>query len=212
MFFVKLLIFKNYYQNKNMSKVELIQKLRNQTGAGIMDVKKALDESNNDETKALELLRKKGQKIAAKKQAEREAKDGLVEAYIHAGGKVGSMIVLACETDFVAKNEEFKALAHEIAMQVAALAPEYIKAEDVPEDVKEKEKEIYKAQLKEEGKPEAMWDKIAEGKLNKFYQQVCLLDQPYIKDDKKIIKQLIDEATAKLGEKIEIKKMIVFNL
>jgi len=195
-----------------MSKVELIQKLRNQTGAGMMDVKKALDEANNDEAKALELLRKKGQKIAAKKQAEREAKDGLVEAYIHAGGKVGSMIVLACETDFVAKNEEFKTLAHEIAMQVAALAPEYIKAEDVPEDVKEKEKEIYKAQLKEEGKPEAMWDKIAEGKLNKFYQQVCLLDQPYIKDDKKTIKQLIDEATAKLGEKIEIKKMIVFNL
>ena len=195
-----------------MSKVELIQKLRNQTGAGMMDVKKALDEANNDEAKALELLRKKGQKIAAKKQAERDAKDGLVEAYIHAGGKVGSMIVLACETDFVAKNEEFKTLAHEIAMQVAALSPEYIKSEDVPEDVKEKEKEIYKAQLKEEGKPEEMWDKIAEGKLNKFYQQVCLLDQIYIKDDKKTIKQLIDEAIAKLGEKIEVKKMIVFSL
>ncbi len=195
-----------------MSKVELIQKLRNQTGAGMMDVKKALDEANNDEAKALELLRKKGQKIAAKKQAERDAKDGLVEAYIHAGGKVGSMIVLACETDFVAKNEEFKTLAHEIAMQVAALGPEYIKSEDVPEDVKEKEKEIYKAQLKEEGKPEEMWDKIAEGKLNKFYQQVCLLDQIYIKDDKKTIKQLIDEAIAKLGEKIEVKRMIVFSL
>jgi len=192
--------------------IKLIQKLRNETGAGMMDVKKALEEAKGDETKALELLRKRGQKIAAKKQAEREAKEGLVEAYIHAGGKVGAMIVLACETDFVAKNEEFKALAHEVAMQVAALNPEYLTIEGVPEDVKAKEIEIYKAQLKDEGKPEAMWDKIAEGKLNKFYQQACLLEQIYIKDDNKTIKQLIDEATAKLGEKIEVKKMIVFNL
>ena len=155
---------------------------------------------------------KKGQKIAAKKQAERSAKDGLVEAYIHAGGKVGSMIVLACETDFVAKNKEFKNLAHEVAMQVAAMQPQYISPEDIPADVLDKEKEIYKEQLAKEGKPADMVDKIAEGKLNKFYETACLLNQKYIKDDKKTISDLVTEATAKLGEKIEVKKMIVFTL
>ena len=192
--------------------VGLIQKLRNQTGAGIMDVKSALDQAAGDENKAADILRKKGQKIAAKKQNEREAKDGIVEAYIHASGKVGSMIVLACETDFAAKNEQFKNLAHEIAMQVAAMRPEYVSPDDVPQDIKEKETEIYKDQLKQEGKPQAMWDKIAQGKLNKFYEGICLLNQMYIKDDKKKIKDLIDEATAKLGEKIEVKQMIVFAL
>ncbi len=192
--------------------IELIQKLRNSTGAGMMDVKQALDEANGDEAKALVVLRKKGQKIAAKKQAERSAKEGLVDAYIHAGGKVGAMIVLASETDFVAKNEEFKNLAHEVAMQVAAMQPEYISKEDVPSDVIDKEKEIYKEQLEKEGKPANMLDKIAEGKLNKFYENTCLLNQKYIKDDKKTIGNLVTEATAKLGEKIEVKKMIVFTL
>lgn len=192
--------------------IELIQKLRETTGAGIMDIKAALEAAGGDEHQVLDELRKKGQKIAAKKQAEREAKDGVVDAYIHAGGKVGSMIMLACETDFVAKNEEFKALAHEIAMQVAAMRPEYISGEQVPEDVKSKEIEIYKEQLKQAGKPAALWDKIAAGKLDKFYEQVCLLEQPYIKDDQKKIKDLINEATAKLGEKIEVKKMIVFEV
>jgi elongation factor Ts len=192
--------------------VELIQKLRNQTGAGMMDVKKALDEAAGDESKALDLLRKRGQKIAAKKQNERDAKDGIVEAYIHGAGKVGSMIVIASETDFVAKNEEFKALAHEIAMQVAAMKPEYISSDEVPEDIKAKEMEIYKEQLAKEGKPENVMEKILEGKMNKFYEGVCLLDQVYIKDDKKKIKDLITDATAKLGEKIEVKKMVVFSL
>jgi elongation factor Ts len=178
----------------------------------MMDVKKALDEAGGDEDKAMELLRKRFQKIAAKKQAERVAKEGLVESYIHGNGKVGAMIVLACETDFVAKNQEFKNLAHEVAMQVAAMRPEYISSEDVPEDVKEKEKEIYREQLKNEGKPENVWEKILEGKLNKFYEQTCLLSQPYIKDDKKTMKVLIDELTGKLGEKIEVKKMIVFGI
>ena len=192
--------------------VELIQKLRNQTGAGMMAVKSALDQAGGDESKAVDILRKKGQKIAAKKQNEREAKDGLVAAYIHASGKVGAMIVLACETDFVAKNEQFKNLAHEIAMQIAAMRPEYVSPSDVPADVKEKEMEIYKKQLKAEGKPQAIWDKIAQGKLDKFYASVCLLNQPYIKDDKKAIEDLINEATMKLGEKIEVKQMIVFTL
>lgn len=177
-----------------------------------MDIKQALVEAKDDEKLALELLRKRGQKIAAKKQAERVAKSGIVEAYIHAGGRVGSMVLLACETDFVAKNEAFKNLAREIAMQVAAMKPEYVSREDVPMDMVEKEKEIYKEQLKQEGKPEAMWDKIAEGKLEKFYEQVCLLDQVYIKDDSKKIKDLINEATAKIGEKIEVKQMVVFGV
>jgi len=192
--------------------IELIQKLRNQTGAGMMDVKKALDEAGGDEVRAMEVLRKQGQKIAAKKQAERTTKEGLVESYVHAGGKIGSMIVLACETDFVAKNEEFKNLAHEIAMQVAATRPDYINIEDVPANTKDKEMEIYKEQLKAEGKPANMWEKIVEGKLVKFYEQVCLLQQPYIKDDKQKIADLINEATAKLGEKIEVKKIVVYSL
>ncbi len=192
--------------------VELIQKLRNQTGAGMMDIKQALEEAGGDKKKALEILRKKGRKIAAKKQAERDVKDGLVEAYIHAGGKVGSMVVVACETDFVAKNKEFKELAHEIAMQVAAMKPEYISSDDIPEDVKAKEMEIYREQLKSEGKPENVIDKILEGKMNKFYESVSLLNQTYIKDDKRKISDLVDEATAKMGEKIEVKRMIVFNL
>lgn len=192
--------------------IKIIQKLRNQTGTGIMDIKKALDKAGGDELKALEILRKQGQKIAAKKQNERDAKEGLVEAYVHAGGKVGAMVVLACETDFVARNEEFKALAHEIAMQVAAMKPEYISSDDVPEDVKEKEMDIYKEQLKKENKPDSVMKKILEGKMEKFYQGACLLNQVYIKDDKKKVKDLIDEATAKLGEKIEVKRMIVFAL
>ena len=192
--------------------VKLIQKLRNQTGAGMMDVKQALEEAKGDENKALEVLRKKGQKIAAKKQAERDVKDGLVEAYVHNGGKVGSMVVLACETDFVAKNKDFKELAHEVAMQVAAMKPEYISAEDVPEDVKAKEMEIYKEQLKAAGKPANVMEKILEGKMNKFYEGACLLNQIYIKDDKKTIGDLVDAATAKMGEKIEVKRMIVFDL
>ncbi len=191
---------------------KLIQKLRSQTGAGMMDVKRALDEADNDEAKALDILRKRGQKIAAKKQMERQAKEGVVEAYVHAGGKIGAMIILACETDFVARNKEFKNLAHEIAMQVAAMRPDYISQEDIPQDVKDKEMEVYKEQLRQSNKPEAIWEKILNGKLDKFYQEVCLLNQLYIKDDKQTIKNLIDEATAKLGEKIEVKKMIVFNL
>ncbi|OGG87471.1 elongation factor Ts [Candidatus Kuenenbacteria bacterium RIFCSPHIGHO2_02_FULL_39_13] len=199
--------------------VRLIQKLRNQTGAGIMAVKSALDQAAGDENKAAAILRKKGEKIAAKKQAEREAKDGVVDAYIHTSAKVGSMIVLACETDFVAKNEQFKNLAHEIAMQLAAMRPEYVSSDDVPEDVKEKEMDIYKEQLKQAGsassadkKPTSVTEKILEGKMNKFYASVCLLNQPYIKDDKRTIRDLINEATAKLGEKIEVKQMIVFTL
>lgn len=191
--------------------LDLIKKLREQTGAGMMDAKRAVEEAGGDETKAIEILRKRGQKIASKKQAERETKEGLVECYSH-GRRVGSMVLLACETDFVAKNEEFKVLAHEIAMQVAATQPEYITVEEVPEEVKAKEIEIYKEQLKNEGKPAEMLEKIAEGKLNKFYEQACLMSQPYIKDDKKTVADIITEATAKMGEKIEVRRIAVFSI
>lgn len=191
---------------------EQIQKLREKSGAGLMDVKRALEEAGGDEEKAMEILRKKGQKIAAKKQEERVAKQGIVHSYIHAGGKVGAMILLACETDFVAKNQEFKDLAHDICMQVAAMSPQYISPGDVPEDVINKEKEVYKEQLAKEGKPENVMEKIIKGKLGKFYSEVCLLNQKFIKNDSKTINDLIVEITAKLGEKIEVKRMARFSL
>jgi len=155
---------------------------------------------------ALEILRKKGAVKASKKLAERTASQGLIESYIHANGKVGVLIEVACETDFVAKNSEFKELVHDLAMQVAAANPLYIKLQDVPKGVINKEKEIYSEQLKNEGKPENVRDRIITGKLDKYFEEVCLLKQPFIKDDKVIIEKLIEEKIAKLGEKIEVKK------
>lgn len=195
-----------------MLDANLIQKLRSLTGAAIVDCQKALQETGGDEAKALEILRKKGAKVALKKQEERVAKDGLVEAYIHATGKVGSMIIIACETDFVAKTSEFKELAHDVAMQVAAMNPTYITPTEVPADILAQEKEVFRGQLKQDGKPEAMWDKIIEGKLNKYYEEVCLVKQKFIKDDQKTVEDLINEKTAQLGEKIEVKKIIRFSL
>jgi elongation factor Ts len=186
---------------------QTIQKLRANTGAGIMDVKKALEEANGNEEQALEILRKMGQKIAAKKQAEREANEGIIGSYIHANGKVAAMVLLTCETDFVAKTEDFKNLAHDIAMQIAAMNPLYINTSEVPAELIEKEKTFYKEELEKEGKPAEIQEKIIEGKLNKYYEDICLLNQKFIKDDTKTIVDLITDATAKLGEKIEIKKI-----
>lgn len=183
----------------------LITQLRAKTGAGIVDCKEALTESNGNLTKAEEILRKKGLKTVAKK-AGRSAKEGVIMSYIHAGGKVGVMVELNCETDFVARNEEFQALAKDIAMHIAASAPEYLRPEDVPPLVLEKEKEILRAQLKAEGKPEAMMDKIIEGKLAKFYEEHCLLKQVFIKDETKKIEDLLKEAIAKIGENIEARR------
>ena len=183
---------------------EDIIKLREQTGAGMLDCKKALDEANGDLEKAGEILRKKGQAKAAKKSAERETKEGVVHAYIHANGKVGAMIELLCETDFVAKNEVFQELAHEIAMQIAATEPLYLKPEDVPEEVIEKEKSMIKEEMADESKPADVLDKIIEGKIAKYYEDVCLLNQPYIKDEDMTIGDLINNKIASLGEKIEI--------
>ncbi len=181
-----------------------IQQLRSMTGAGIMDAKNALQEAQGDMDAAIEILKKKGQKIAAKKQ-DREANEGVVGVYVHANNKVAAMVALACETDFVAKTEDFQALAHDLAMHVTAAEPRYLKPEDVPIEDVEKEKEVYREQLKSEGKPEKMWDTIIEGKIKKFYSEVCLMEQAFIKDEDVTITELVTTAIAKLGENIQVK-------
>ena len=186
-----------------MSNKEILIKLRQQTGAGIMDIKEALEQAGNDQAKAVEFLRKKGQKMSAKR-AERVAGEGFIGSYVHSNGKVASMVLLRCETDFVARNSEFQSLAKDLAMHITAANPLYIKPEDIPLPVIEKEKEIYIEDIKREQKPESMAEKIIQGKLEKFFEDACLLNQKFIKDDSKKIKDLIDEATAKIGEKIEI--------
>jgi elongation factor Ts len=191
--------------------VELIKKMRDQTGAGVNDIKEALEEAKGNEAEALTVLRKKGQKIAAKR-AERATKEGLVKAYVHSNGKLGVLVAVACETDFVALNEEFKTFVHELSLQVAATNPIYLKPEEVPAEDVAKEKEIYREQLKNEGKPETMWDKIIEGKLQKYYAEICLLKQVYIKDDKITIEKMLESLIAKTGENIQIKKFIRISL
>jgi elongation factor Ts len=183
------------------------------TGAGIMDCKAALVESKDDLDKAIQYLREKGMASAVKK-AIRAANQGLVQSYIHAGGKLGVLVEVNCETDFVARTDDFQALVKEIAMQVAAANPLYVKREEVSQELIDKEKEIYKVQLKEEGKPEKVWDKIIEGKLDKFFSQVCLLDQPYIRDTsgKEKIKDVVTAAVAKIGENIVVKRFARFRI
>jgi len=183
---------------------KLLTQLRQLTGAGVVDCQAALQEANSDLDKAIEILRKKGAIKAAKKAATRTAGEGIIESYIHNNGKVGVLVKLLAETDFVARNQEFKELAHDLALQIAATNPSYLRPEDIPKKEIETEKEIYRAQLKNEGKPKAAWDKIIAGKLAKYYQQVCLLQQPFIKDDKLTIEQLIAQKIAKIGEKIEV--------
>jgi elongation factor Ts len=180
---------------------KLIMQLRNQTGAGMKDCQEALIEADGDLVKAVEFLRKKGAKIASKR-AEKEASEGIVYAYIHANNRVGTLIQLNCETDFVAKNEEFKNLAHDLAMQIAAQSPLYIAPEDVPEEILNKEKDLFKEQLLSEGKPANMLDKIIEGKVNKWYSDICLLKQTYIKNEDITVEDYLNEKIASMGEKI----------
>jgi len=189
-----------------------LMRLRDITGAGINDCKLALDESGSDIDKAIEILRKKGALKAAKKSAERTAGQGLIESYIHAGGTVGVLLKILCETDFVARTDEFKQLAHDIAMQVAAGDPSYLKPADVPEAEIAKEKEIYTEQLKAEGKPANVIEKIMTGKLDKYFEQVCLLKQPFVKDDSLTIEKLIDQKIAKIGEKIEVVSFVRYQI
>lgn len=188
-----------------------VKELRDRTGSGMMDCKKALVETGGDMEKAIDLLREKGLAKAAKK-ASRSAKDGRVFTYIHTNGKIGAMIELNCETDFVAKTDEFQNLGHELCMQIAAASPLYIKPEDVPQDVLDKEKEIYKQQALEEGKPEKILEKIAEGKLKKFYEVNCLLEQAYIRDGDRKVNDLIVENIAKLGENIVLGRFSRFSI
>jgi len=176
-----------------------------------MDAKEVLEKTNGDIEKAIELLRKRGQKIAAEKQS-REAKEGWIGHYIHTNGKVAALVELYCETDFVARNAEFKELAHNIAMQIAAMNPSYLSPHDVPEEEKEKEREIYREQMINDKKPKNIIDKIIEGKLSKFYSEICLLKQPYFQDEKKTIEDLVTEKISKLGEKIEIGKFVRLSL
>ena len=185
---------------------KLITQLRARTGAGIADCKGALEGANGDIEKAVELLRKTGAIKAAKKASTRESSEGLVSSYIHSNGKIGVLIEVNCETDFVALNDDFKEMVKDLAMHIAAANPSYLKPEDVPAEELAKEKDIYKEQLKTEGKPEDMLEKILEGKISKYYQEVCLLKQTYVKDDKLSVEQVIEQAVLKLGEKIEISR------
>lgn len=184
---------------------ENVKQLREQTGAGMMDAKQALIEAGGDVNKALEVLRKRGQTIASKKST-RQVKEGYIGVYLHSNGKVGAMVELLCETDFVARNEDFQNLAKELAMQVAAMNPSYLSPEDVPDEIKVKEKEIYRAEMKNAGKPAEVLEKIVEGKLDKFYSQHCLLRQNYIKDDNLTVEKLLTQNIAKIGENIKIGK------
>ena len=190
---------------------DIVKKLRDKTGAGMMDCKVALTQSNGDMDQAIDYLRKKGAAVAAKR-ADRETNQGVVEAYIHAGGRIGAMVELNCETDFVAKTPGFKQLAHDIAMQVAAMTPLYVSREQIPQAVLDKEIEIYKVQAQNEGKPAQIAEKIAQGRLEKFYQETVLIEQSFIKDSGKTIKDIIDEETAKVGEKITVRRFLRYHL
>jgi len=184
---------------------EMVKELREKSKAGMMDCKKALMETKGDMGKAEELLKEKGLAEASKK-AFRSAKEGLIDSYIHPGSRIGVIVEVNCETDFVARNEMFKELVHDIALHIAAAAPAYVLKEDVPDELLEKEKELYKKQALNEGKPENILDKIAEGKIKKFYEENCLMEQVFIKDNDKKIGDLVKENIAKLGENIVIKR------
>jgi len=189
----------------------MVKQLREKTGAGIMDCKEALSECNSDESKAVDFLRKKGLATAAKR-AGRAMTEGVIESYIHMDSKLGVLVEVNCETDFVAKNDDFKEFAKNIAMHIAATNPVGIRPEDVQEETISKEKEIYRGQVLEMGKPEKMADKIVEGKLKKYFKENCLLNQAYVRDPNMTIADLINEQIAKIGENITIKRFVRFKM
>jgi elongation factor Ts len=188
-----------------------INELRNMTGAGIVDCKKTLEETGGDIAKAADILRRKGMAKAAKRE-DRSTKAGLIYAYIHGEGRVGALVEVQCETDFVARTDQFKAFVHDVAMQVAAMNPLYLGPESVSAEVLEKEKEIYAAEFAGSSKPKEVIDKIVCGKLEKFYSETCLLNQAFIKDEDKTVGELLKELTAKTGEKIVLKRFVRFAL
>lgn len=194
-----------------MSQMEQIKALREKTGAGIVDVKKALDEAGFDDAKAIEILRKRGQDKAMKK-SDRETHEGIVVSYVHSNGRIGALVKLYCETDFVARNEEFQELGRDIAMHVAASAPQYVKPEEVPAEAVAKEQEIWREQLAAEGKPADLMDKIMAGKEEKFRNDISLLTQPFVKDPSKTVTELLTEKVHKMGENIQVGSFVRYEL
>ncbi|HOI16052.1 MAG TPA: translation elongation factor Ts [Geobacteraceae bacterium] len=188
-----------------------VSELRKVTGAGLMDCKKALAETGGDQEKAVDYLRKKGL-AAASKKAGRIASEGVVGSYIHAGGKIGVLVEVNCETDFVAKNEAFQVFVKDIAMHIAAASPQFVRREEVPAELLEREKDIYRAKAKESGKPDAIIEKIVDGQINKFYGDICLLEQAFVKDPDKTIQTYLNETIASIGENMSIRRFTKFVL
>ena len=189
----------------------MVKELRQETGAGVLDCRKALEACDGDLKAAVVSLREKGLAAAAKR-ADRQASEGRVEVYVHPGNRVAVMLELNCETDFVARTDDFKALAHDLALHIAFAEPRYLTREDVPEKVIELERAKYRAQALEEGKPERIVDRIVDGKVSKFYEQTCLMGQPFVKDEDRTIKDLIDDALAKLGENIVLRRFVRYKV
>lgn len=195
-----------------MIKAQQVQELRQKTGSSMMECKKALIGAGGDGKKAIEILKKKGEKVAESKIMSRQIKAGTIAAYIHNNDRVGVLLELGCETDFVARNQEFKELAHELCLQIAAMNPKYIKVEDVPQDILAEDRRIFKEQFAGSGKPEKIIDQIMEGKIRKQCEEVCLLTQPFIKEQDKSVADLIKQAIAKLGEKIEVRRFVRYEI
>lgn len=189
----------------------LIKELREKTGAGILNCKKALEETNGGIEKAIELLREKGLSAAAKK-SDRIAAEGIVDSYIHLGGRIGVLVEVNCETDFVAKNEDFKSFVRDIAMHIAAANPLYVSKEEVPKERIEKERSILKAQALNEGKPQHIVEKMVEGRMKKYYQEICLLEQPFVKDPDKTVNDIVKEQIARIGENIKIRRFARYEM
>jgi elongation factor Ts len=190
---------------------DMVKELRQRTGIGMMECKKALEECGGDQEQAIALLRKKGY-ARAKDKASRETSEGVVGSYIHTNGKIGVLVEVHCETDFVARNSDFQELVKNVAMHIAAARPKYLSAEEIPASVLEEEKAVIREQLKDQKKPPEILEKIVQGKLGKFYEEVCLLDQPYIRDDKLSIRQVVQSAVAKLGENIKVSRFARFEI
>ena len=189
----------------------MVKELRERTGAGMMECKKALQEAEGDMERAIDLLRSRGAAKAAKR-SERDVKEGAIGSYVHMGGKIGVLVEVGCETDFVSRNETFQGLVRDLAMHIAAANPLALSSEGIPAEVVERERGVYLEQVKNEGKPEKMWDKIVEGKINKFFKESTLLDQPYVKDPDRTVKDYITEVASKTGENIVVRRFVRFAL
>ncbi len=194
------------------TQTELIKKLREETGAGILDAKKTLDETGGDFDKALSILKAKGIARAEKKAAERTAHEGAIQTYVHGNGKIGVMVEVNCETDFVARTPQFQELAHAVALQIAAMNPKYVAPEDIPAEEQASQKKTFEDAARAEGKPENILERIVQGKLDKYYAEVCLLRQPYIRDDSQTIEDLVKATSAQTGEKIVVRRFVRYAL